>query len=122
MRQEGPGGSTGLAGWLSCQMGIGWGWDPCKVPALSCALVLALVTPEHPQGHGVAGAARAMGGRDGVQKHPGMQGWGSGACPLQHQWLQELMAAMCRPGAVELGVPLTCPHSPGSSMPYSSLV
>lgn len=26
-----------MAGWLSCHVGIGWGWDPARVGALSCA-------------------------------------------------------------------------------------
>lgn len=38
MRQEGPGGSTGLAGWLSCHMGIGWGQDPCEDPCTELCL------------------------------------------------------------------------------------
>lgn len=68
---------AGRARW---QHGIGWGatWglSGARMPALGCAPVLALVTPEHPQGHGVAGAARATGkepreGREEVQKHQG---------------------------------------------------
>lgn len=78
MREEGPGGSTGLAGWLSCHVGIGWGWDPCEDP---CKELCLSPQPWHCQG-----TPRAMGWqgqpeplglsheRDGVQKHQGM--WG----------------------------------------------
>lgn len=75
-----------------------------------------------PRVRGCQGRPEPQEGGDGGQKHQGMWGRGSGVCPLHQQWLQELTAAGCRSGAVGLGVPLTCPHTPGCSMPYPPLV
>lgn len=126
-RQREPGGSRGLAGWLSRHVGIG------RDPSLRGSMGRAEPQPwQHqstPRVPGRAGAptATATAPRHGrVEmgcRNAGARGGEELGFALSITTGQGLAAGRCRPGAGGLlGVTLSCPHSPGCSVPYPILV